>query len=381
MSGFPFRTPILLQSEYKFFQEADTRTIWIFGIIVAAFLVLLVIGSVISRRRNAHLSPEQRKKYNRFVFARMAREAGLQKEHVEILDYLIRTCRVMQPFLIFSSPGLLDDMLRKGIYSLEKNTELAAEERERQLSVIYQIKQIIEQNSRKGTGIRSTSLLKPGQPMVIHTEIGGHHPTQVVSSMKNMLACTTARNSSGQELRWQKGTQLKISFWRENDAGYVFQTKTLGYDAVKGRSCVLIQHAKILRQEQRRKFRRRALERACFFSPVQIVESGEGRNRKLKAVVQGGRQRIGTVLDISAGGCSIASLTPLPAGSLIKVDFDLSRGVQIGVFGKVCRFREERRQGGVMNVKFTKVSGKHLNHIYSYVYNYTSPQSALQRPG
>lgn len=381
MSGFPFRIPILLQSGYQFFQEADTRTMWIFGIIVAAFLALLVIGSLISRRRNTRLSPEQQKKYNRSAFARMAREAGLQKEHIEILDYLIGACRVMQPSLIFSSPGLLDDMLRKGIYSLEKNTELAGEERERKLSVIYQIKQIIEQNSRKGTVIRSTSLLKPGQPMVIHAETGGHLPTQVVSSMKSMLACATPRDASGQELRWQKGTPLKISFWRENDAGYVFQSKTLGYDAVKGRSCVLIQHAKTLRLEQRRKFRRRALERACFFSQVQIVESGEGRNRKLKAVVQGGKQRIGTVLDISAGGCSIASLTPLRAGSLIKVDFDLSRGAQIGVFGKVCRFREERRQGGIMHVKFTKVSGKHLNRIYSFVYNYTSAQAAPRRPG
>ncbi len=372
--------PVLLQSGgYKFFQEADTLTIWIFAIVVAVFLILLVFGSLAARRRGRRLSPEQQRRYNRFVFARMAQEIGLQKSQVETLEHLVKACKVMQPFLLFSNPGLLDDVLRKGIYSLQKNPQLSEEEREKSLAQIFEIKQLIERNSKRGVGIRSTALLRPGQRMVIATEAGGQYTTQVVSNMKDMLAAAIPGNASGQEIRLPKGTMLKASFWREGDAGYGFETKVLGYDTVKGVSCLLIQHSKTLRREQRRKHRRRPLERPCFFYPIQIVESAGGGNRKQKAVVQSNQKRLGTLLDISAGGCSISSRNPLPVGNLVRVDFDLERGNTITAYGKVRRFREDRQRGRVIHIMFTRVSGQHLNRIYSYVYNYT-PQSMLRRP-
>jgi c-di-GMP-binding flagellar brake protein YcgR len=91
-------------------------------------------------------------------------------------------------------------------------------------------------------------------------------------------------------------------------------------------------------------------------------------------MVQASRRLLGHLLDISAGGCSISSLTPLPAGSLCKVEFEIRRQNRIVVFGKVMRLRgQQSERGGVMHLMFTSVSSQHLNQIYSFVYDYAPP--------
>ena len=363
---------VILKLEYDLMAKSDTRSMWIFLAIILVFLIILIIGRRMSGRGNIRLSPEQRRKYNKFVFRRMARDIGLQKSHTEMLDYLVKACKVKQPFLVFSNAGLLDDIIKKGIYSLDHNRDISEEAREQNLSVIFQIKQIIERNSRKGIGIRSTNLLKPGQSLVITEESSGQYAMKVVSNMRDMLCLSAPHNKAGHDFRWRKGTRLRAHFWRDSDAGYSFQTKVLGYDTIKGKICVLIQHSKTLRREQKRKFRRRPLERPCFFYPIQIMETGTGRKKKRRAIVEQSKRHLGTVADISAGGCSINSLNPLPQAQLIKIEFEIERGTRIAVFGKIKRFSKNKVRGGVMHIMFTKVSGRYLNRIYAYVYNYTS---------
>lgn len=363
---------VTLKLGYDLMAKSDSKSMWVFLAIVLAFLIILIIGSRISGQKNTRLSSEQKRKYNKFVFRRMARDIGLQKSHAEMLDYLVKACKVKQPFLVFSNAGLLDDILRKGIYSLDNNRDITEEAKEQKLGLIFQIKQIIERNSRRGIGIRSTNLLKPGQPLVVTEESDGQYAVKVVSNMRDMLYLSAPQNKAGHDFRWRKGTRLRAHFWRDSDAGYSFQTKILGYDTIKGKICVLIQHSKTLRREQKRKFRRRPLEKPCFFYPVQIVEMGLGRKKKRKAMVEQSKRHLGTIADISAGGCSINSLNPLSQGQLIKIEFEFERGTRIAVFGKIKRFGKSMVRGGVMHVMFTKVSGKYLNRIYSYVYNYTS---------
>ncbi len=368
----PDITPILLQTQYQFLARTSSKSIWIFALVIIGFLALLIIGNIIGSRRTRNLDPEQRRKYSQHIFRKMAKDIGLGKNHIDILEYLIRVCKVKQPFLIFSNSGLLDDMLKKGIYSLERNRGLNDEQQEKQLSQVFQIKQIIERNSRRGIGVRSTNLMKLGQALIVNPETGGEFQTKVVSNMRDMLACTAPKNEAGHDFRLKKGTRLRIHFWRESDAGYSFQTKVLGYDNIKGIVCILIQHSKTLRREQQRKFRRRHLHRPCFFYPIRIQISGQGRRAKRRAVVQNNQRLLGNILDISAGGCSIASMSPLKTGSLVKLEFEISRTQRITVYGKVKRARSQKVRGGIMHVMFTKLSSRNLNNIYSYVYNYTS---------
>jgi c-di-GMP-binding flagellar brake protein YcgR len=368
---------ILLQTQYNFLSSPDRRSILIFLIIAFAFIGIIVLGGFISRRRNRNFDPEQRRKYGRYVFQRMAKNIGLQKHHIEILEYLIRVCSVRQPFLIFSSSGLLDDILKKGIYALHHNTKLNEDERERRLTYIFQIKQIIERNARRGIGVRSTIMMRPGQSVTVATESGTQHNTRVVSNLKDMVALAAVQDDAGGQIRWPRGTRLKVNFWRQSDAGYTFESKVLGYDKIKGTQCVLVHHAKTLKREQQRKYRRSPIHRPCFFFPVLIVDSRTGRRAEKRAVVQSTRRYLGNLSDISAGGCSINSIYPLKPGSLCKIEFELVRRQRISVFGKVKKVRRTGFRGGVMHIMFTKLSSRYLNQIYLYVYDFSPPRASV----
>ncbi len=363
---------ILLQTKYRFVERSDPKSTWIFLIVVVSFVALLIIAGAVRSRRGRTLDPAQRRKFNRYVFRKMAKDVGLQKVHIDHLEYLIRVCKVKQPFLIFSNSGLLDDILRKGIYSLDQSRNIKEEERDKRLSHIFQIKQLIERNSKRGIGIKSTNLLKPGQSVILSPESGGQFSSKVVSNMRDLLACAAPKNKAGHDFRWTKGTPLRAHFWRESDAGYLFQSKVLGYDTIKGVLCVLVQHSKTLRREQQRKFRRSALHRPCFIYPVDVVEVLHKRKTVRRAVVQTNRRLLGNLLDISGGGCSITAMSTLKQGVLIKMEFELNRLKRITVFGKVKRVRSQPTRGGIMHIMFTKLSSSYLNQIYSYVYDYTS---------
>ena len=97
-----------------------------FLLISGAVVLVLIVGGVIVSRRRRYMAPEARRKFSRQVFHKMARNLGLSRIHIDYLEYLVRVCKVQQPFLVFSNPGLLDDLLRKGIYSLQQNAALKA---------------------------------------------------------------------------------------------------------------------------------------------------------------------------------------------------------------------------------------------------------------
>jgi c-di-GMP-binding flagellar brake protein YcgR len=370
---------VLLQVR-PFLPTADSRSTATFLLIAGIVILILIVGGVIVSRRR-YMDPEARRKYSRQVFQKMARNLGLSKLHIDYLEYLVRVCKVQQPFLVFSNPGLLDDLLRKGIYSLQQNAALKPEDRERRMGHLFQIKQIIERNAKRAVGIGSTSFLRVGQGLTITPEGGGQYQCRVMSNMRDLLAVSAPADDSGVPLRWSRGTRVKLSFWREGDAGYTFESKVVAHDTIKGMPCILIQHSRSLRRAQQRKYRRSPLNRPCFFYPVHIVEQQQGRATERKAMVQANRRLLGHLLDISAGGCSVSSLSPLPAGSLCKLEFEIRRQSRIVVFGKVKRTRGLKSQhGGVMHVMFTTLSSQHLNQIYTFVYGYSPPGTPRPAP-
>jgi hypothetical protein len=371
---------ILLQAR-PFLPTADKRATFVFLLVAGIVILFLIVGGVIVSRRRSYADPESRRRYSRQVFQKMARNLGLSRIHIEYLEYLVRVCKVQQPFLVFSNPGLLDDLLRKGIYSLQQNTALKAEDRERRMAHLFQIKQIIERNAKRAVGISSTSFLRVGQGLAITPEGGPQYQCRVMSNLRDLLAVSAPASESGVPVRWSRGTRVKLSFWREGDAGYTFESKVVAHDTIKGVPSILIQHSRTLRRAQQRRYRRSSLNRPCFFYPVQIVEQ-QGRTGERKALVEN-RRLLGHLLDISAGGCSVSSLSPLETGSLCKLEFEIRRGSRIVVFGKVKKTRGLRSQhGGVMHIMFTTLSSQYLNQIYTFVYGYSppgTPRPALAR--
>jgi c-di-GMP-binding flagellar brake protein YcgR len=355
----------------------DPNMIIYFAAGLAGVVALLLLGALISRRRTPRSAVELQQ-YSSTIFRRTAKSLGLPETHISMLEDLVRLCKVKQPFLVFSSASLLDDTLKKGLYSLENTRGVTPEERERRRAIIFQIKQLIEGNARKGAELNSTTFLRPGQSLSITPEGAAAFSSKVTSNMKDFLTVSAPAAPAGASTRWKRGTKLSVYLWRDNDAGYSFVSKILGYDTVKGISSILIQHSRTLRREQRRRSRRRELMRACFYYPIRISEPEPGRKGDRKAAVELNMRTLGTVVDLSAGGCAIQTLNPFDKGKLVMIEFDIDRQVPVRTFGKVMHVHRQKTRGGVMHVKFTRVTQQHLNRISEFVYDFSRPATLGQ---
>jgi len=367
---------ILLQTSMVL-RTTDPRMIVAFGVAVVVLTIFLVVGALIARRSRPR-SAADIEKYSSGVFRRSGKALGLSSQQIDLLENLVRICKVKQPMLIYSSASLLDDTLKKGLYSVDNQKDLAEEQRESRKASIFQIKQIIERNARRGAVLRSTNFLKPGQLLSLRPETGGQFSSKVISNMKDFLTVSTPAQPTGTDMRWARGTKVAVYFWRDNDAGYTFISKVLGYDTVKGISSVLIQHSKTLRREQRRRSRRREIMRACFYYPIKIVETGSGRKAERKASVEQNMRTLGTVVDLSAGGCAIQALSPFEKGKLVMVEFDIDKKAPIRAFGKVMHIHRQKGRGGIMHIMFTRVTRQYLNRISEFVYDFSRPATVAQ---
>ena len=371
---------ILLQFNWQAFNGGEysgPNMYLYFGLAVAGVAALILVGTLIARRNRPRTAGDAAA-YSSAQFKKAGKALGLTPPQVDMLENLVRLCKVKQPFLVFTSAGLLDDTLKKGLYSLDSTRDLSEEEREKRRSLIFQIKQTVERNARKGASLGSTTSLRPGQPLTITPEGSGPFGSKVISNMKDFLTVAAPAQPAGADTRWMRGTGLSVYLWRENDAGYSFPSKILGYDTVKGVPSILIQHAKTLRREQRRRSRRRELMRPCFYYPIKITESGEGRKAERKAVVEREKRALGTVVDLSAGGCAVQTLTPFEKGKLVMIEFDIDRRAPIRAFGKVMHTAKRSGRGGSMNIMFTRVTGQYLNRISEFVYDFTRPSTVAQ---
>ena len=368
---------LLLQTPNLGAGNISLSTFLYVGVAIAGMAVLILVAALVSRRRRP--SPtEAAQRVSSAMFRREARRMGLTAPAAQMLETLVRMCKVRQPLLVFTSASLLDDTLKKGLYSLDNARELSAEEKESRRALIFLVKQTIERNSRTGTTLRSTTLLRPGQLLTVSPGEGTPYSSKVISNMKDFLTVSAPALPAGADTRWKRGTPLSVYLWRDNDAGYSFVSKVLGYDTVKGVPSVLIQHSRTLRREQRRRNRRREIQRQSFYYPIRIVESTEGRRPQRKATVELSMRTLGILVDLSAGGCALQTMNPLDRGKLVMVEFEIERRAPVRAFGKVLSVHREKGRGGVMHVMFTRVTRQHLNRISEFVYDFARPTTTGQ---
>ena len=118
----------------------------------------------------------------------------------------------------------------------------------------------------------------------------------------------------------------------------------------------------------KRKFRRRQTEIHSEFNFVNLEETGTGKKKTNKLVVDT-RRFTGTVQDISIGGCSLKTSAPIQVGSRLKISIEYDDNYLITVLGLVIRSNRSVA-GTVMHVKFLKVPRKAFNSISTLVFGY-----------
>jgi c-di-GMP-binding flagellar brake protein YcgR len=358
----------LLQTQY-FNPQQDTTSLIIILCILVFLVILFVFGSRFSSRSRTGKSRGKKKHYGRFVFSRISKQFGLSKTEIKILSHLAKINNVREPYLLFSNAHLLDEVLKNSIYKLNQNYDILPDEKEKKLNTFFQIKQKLDIKLKRGLGIKSTNLIRSGQPLLVIFYDGSKIGSKVLRNFKSYLVCSIPIDVAQNRGKWQRGARVKVLFWRQNDSGYSFMSKIIDFGKVEETPAMYLQHASGLKRNQQRKTKRKSLNRKCFYYPIEVLTFGEGHKAQRKTIIQYNMRRMGTVIDICAGGCSVACTHSMDPGKYLKMEFKINLDEEHTAFGRIRRVTEQNNFI-TMHIVFTKISSHLRNQIYSHVYNY-----------
>jgi c-di-GMP-binding flagellar brake protein YcgR len=244
--------------------------------------------------------------------------------------------------------------------------------------LLFTAKQMIDRSdSAKVDKMKITRQLSSGKLIYITTENGEKYSSHIVTNLKDSICIETPLKNMGGILKLAKWAQVKVSVPEKGNKGYFFDSKVVGYSTMKGKSCILLQHSNNMTMSKERNFPRKELGKSCYFYKINIMTFGTGKDVVKKAVISDKKGRLGTVIEISAGGCSIKASNYLNKKDLVKIDIDIERKNTISILGKIVNLRKGDFGITIMHVQFTRMSKKHMNSINSYVYGIGEKTSIL----
>lgn len=276
-------------------------------------------------------------------FYSKGRETGFSFKEIEMLRHLAAQCNLESPNAIFWS----QDQLDKCIHAMVRNIKMSGgtEDREIQdfLSKLYDYRKKVEmEKTHTKNSITNSRQIVEGQMIRVLVKGAGVFKSQVVKNTSQYMTISRPVNKKNfSSIPWT-GSRISVYFWREDDAGYVFDTDVQDEVFSVGIPSLKIAHADSLFRTQKRKSVRIKLHKAAF---LYLVPMGEAAHRKeidpgLKCFLE----------DISDTGCAVVVGGKADPGLRVKVQFALENSA-------ICM------TGTIRSVNFKEDSNRSILHI------------------
>jgi len=262
----------------------------------------------------------------------------------------------------------IDDLFKK-IY--EKLNKSSSEENEIKKSILFSIRQKIEQqkNKKNSSLITNSTLITVNQQIQFITEDNNQYPSVVIANTQDWFTVQTPKNIFNDELTFSPLQKITFCFETENNIAYILQSRVLS----SGKEhCTQIAHTKNIQALHRRNQKRIHFTPDCIFSAVQIQTSGSENNTKIeyKALE---KKHTGTLSDISSEGCSILCNLDIRDGQYINVKTKIDGKNEDEFIGKILKTESVNSDNTFkLHIKFIKISRKIRNKIFTKVYEYQS---------
>jgi c-di-GMP-binding flagellar brake protein YcgR len=229
------------------------------------------------------------------------------------------------------------------------------------LSKLYDYRKKVEMNKPKfRNGITSSRQINEGQRLRVLVPGTGVFSSEVVKIISPYLTISRPYNNKlGTHMAWN-GMKISIYFWREDDAGYVFDTVVIDEVFSKGISSLKIEHSDSLFRTQKRRSVRIKLHKAAF-----LYSAGDNDEPGKLEVLPGLKCYLE---DISDCGCAVTVGGQANAGMRVKVQFALNN-VPICILGTVrsIDYREETNRS-LLHIEADPLPLDMRNHILGEVF-------------
>jgi c-di-GMP-binding flagellar brake protein YcgR len=276
-------------------------------------------------------------------FYAKGKEAGFLFKEIEILRQLAIQCKLEFPNTLFESQSQLDKCIRSLVQTLRMTGGEEDHGSQNFLSRLYDHRQKIEINKgSSGNSISDSRLINEGQPLRVLVVGLGVFKSQVIKNSSQFLTIARPVNSKNTSSMAWMGLSISIYFWREDDAGYVFDSEVLDEVYSLGIPSIKITHGDSLFRTQKRKSVRIKMQKAAF---LYLVPSHELPHKAsgfpgLKCLLE----------DISDTGCAVTVGGRADAGLRVKVQFALNNAA-------VCM------SGTVRSIRYSESTDRSVLHI------------------
>ena len=281
------------------------------------FLTILVIIIVVSVFMVLVLSLTNKDKSGWIQFYSKGKEAGFSFREIELLRKLAVKSNLEEPSSLFTSQSQLDMCIRSLVKSIHRTGGSEGEGSQDFLSKLYDFRKRIEMNKPSiKNGISNSRQISDGQNLRVLVKGSGVFRSQIVKNTAQYITISRPVSSKlPASFSWQ-GMKISVYFWREDDAGYVFDTSVLDEVFSKGIASLKIAHSDSLFRTQKRKSIRVKLHKSVF---LYLITNEEEANRLevhpgLKCFIE----------DLSDTGCAITIGGKAVSGLRIKVQFALN---------------------------------------------------------
>jgi hypothetical protein len=360
----------LLQSPPYFKEDDPVAAIILLVSVGALILISLAVGFIRNGIRTGGggkgrtaVTP---RKFNAFTLRRIANTYGLDKDQTRLLEFVFRNDAVSDPERVMKNAAILDKHFKRAYRTIEQNAE-TEEEAQQRLVRLFSLRNTIE-GAAGNDGSASTNQLAENTAAVLSTGKESYS-VRVISSKGDFVVVESPKNALGTPVRISKGSKVSLSFFTKSSKGFAFDSKVVGViDTPRGPGLQLSHSGKAKPLAQRR-YRRKQVNAGCVFYFVFVETVKEGRKKVPKLMVDK-RRFVGTILDISIGGCSIKTSAPVQVGSRLKIEMDYSDDSTLTVLGQALRTNRTSAMGTIVHIKFIKIPRKAFNNINALVFGY-----------
>lgn len=339
------------------------------ALIIAGIILATIILRAISKKyriaaiEGTRTTTSHPRKFSAIALHRIAGNLGLDREQTKMLEFVLRCDGVSDPMRSLNSPTMLDRHFKKA-YRVIESTSTSEDEMNSKLSALFSTRNVIE-TSAGNTTTTSTRQIPDNAAAVLTVE-ESNYPIRVVSSRGDSLVVQNPLSSTGEPLRLPRGSKATLAFYTKSSKGFTVESRVLGHAETPEGPVLQLVHSGQIKRLSNRRFRRRQTVIATAFY---IVNMDASDGKKSTKMVVDKRRFVGSILDISIGGCSIKTVAPVSAGQRLKIEFTREDNSVVAALGEVLR---TNRTGTniILHIKFLKVPRKSLNKINAMVYEF-----------
>lgn len=243
----------------------------------------------------------------------------------------------------------------------------SAEEMQKILNGLYSYRTKIElEQVQKKRSLESTYEICPGQICIILVPGKLTVYAKLVKNNKDSLrfALFDASSARAASLNW-KNKDVRIYFWKQNDAGYIFSSAVINSESFEDRYELTVKHSEKIVRTQKRKSVRVSCNFEALIFPLQNSQPYDS------VYLNSGGVKC-TINDISEDGAMFFVKGKGANGVKLKLQFKI-KNEPIVMCGKIVRFvYDELMNKSRVHFQCEFLEQKTKNSILSYVYNIAS---------